>query len=68
MAASLKDNENLKELYLYSNKIGPTEASQVADILTNKRKLTTLGLSNNLIGEEGAILIAKQGLSDKEHL
>ena len=37
-------------------------------MLTNKRKLTSLGLSNNKIGEEGAIHIAKNGLKEKEAL
>lgn len=30
---SLRGNENLKELYLYSNNIGPSEAQYVAEII-----------------------------------
>ena len=47
--------DNLKELYLYSNKLGPQDAIHISKILENKRKLTTLGLSNNQIGAEGAV-------------
>lgn len=46
----LKDNDSLKELYLYSNKLGPNEAVFVSKLIENKRKLTALGLSNNHIG------------------
>ena len=58
LSLSMKNNENLKELYLYSNSIKPNEARFVSDMISNKRKLTTLGLSNNEIGEEGAIYLA----------
>jgi hypothetical protein len=47
LADALKDNETLKELYLYSNQIGPNQAVYVSQIIANKRKLTSLGLSNN---------------------
>lgn len=47
LAIVLKDNDNLKELYLYSNKLGPQDAVPIAKIIENKRKLTALGLSNN---------------------
>jgi hypothetical protein len=52
----------MKELYLYSNSIGPKEASIVAKLIENKKKLTCLGLSNNEILEEGAVELAKVGL------
>lgn len=58
----------MKELYLYSNQIGPSQAQYVAQILSNKRKLTSLGLSNNQIAEEGALILAKDGLSQKKEL
>jgi Ran GTPase-activating protein (RanGAP) involved in mRNA processing and transport len=44
---SLKDNDSLKELYVYSNSIGAAESKHVANIIQNKRKMTSLGLSNN---------------------
>jgi Ran GTPase-activating protein (RanGAP) involved in mRNA processing and transport len=50
LAEVLQHNETLKELYLYSNKLGPDDAMHIAKMLTNKRKLTALGLSNNFIG------------------
>ena len=51
----LSENEALKELYLYSNKLGPFDAAYISKMLENKRKLTSLGLSNNQIGVEGAL-------------
>ena len=51
----LKGCDALKELYLYSNKLGPFEAACISKAVENKRKLTTLGLSNNCIGSEGAL-------------
>lgn len=58
----------MKELYLYSNKLGAHEAMHIGKILQNKRKLTSLGLSNNQIGVEGAIHLAKTALLDKPSL
>lgn len=65
MGEVLKDNDQLKELYLYSNKLGPNEAVEVSRIIESKRKLTALGLSNNSIGTEGAMHIASTALADK---
>jgi hypothetical protein len=48
----------MKELYLYSNKLGPGEAQEIGKLLQNKRKLTAIGLSNNQIGVEGAMYLA----------
>ncbi|MFN9910176.1 MAG: hypothetical protein ACK56F_29365 [bacterium] len=58
MTEVLAENDVLKELYLYSNKLGPNEAADISRILQNKRKLTALGLSNNNIGADGAIQLA----------
>lgn len=55
----------MKELYLYSNKLGPSEAVEVSKIIGSKRKLTALGLSNNQIGTEGAMHLASTALADK---
>lgn len=55
LAEVLKDNESLKELYLYSNRLGPGDALLISKIIEKKRKLTSLGLSNNQIGADGAI-------------
>ena len=69
LSEALKDNsENLKELYLYSNSIGPMQSDYIAAIIAKKRKLTCLGLSNNQIGEEGATILAEQGLQGKDQL
>lgn len=65
MADVLRDNDTLKELYLYSNKLGPEDASHIASMLANKRRLTALGLSNNFIGTEGALYLAEHALRDK---
>lgn len=58
LSVVLATNDSLKELYLYSNKLGHQEAAFVAKIIENKRKLTALGLSNNQIGVDGALHIA----------
>ena len=55
LAEVMQGVDNLKELYLYSNKLGPQDAIHISKILENKRKLTALGLSNNQIGIEGAV-------------
>ena len=60
LANALQDNsESLKELYLYSNQIGPLQSDYISKIIANKRKLSCLGLSNNQIGEEGCIILAE---------
>ena len=52
--------DSLKELFLYSNDFGPNEATYVGLIIENKRKLTSLGLSNNTIYETGAKILAEK--------
>jgi hypothetical protein len=37
-------------------------------MISNKRKLTCLGLSNNAILEEGAVYLANNGLKEKSAL
>ena len=56
----------MKELYLYSNDITEFADSQnIGQILLNKRKLNSLGLSNNRLGEEGAVEVFSKGLVEK---
>jgi len=47
LAGVLGPADQLKELYLYSNKLTAGDATHISKILQNKRKLTALGLSNN---------------------
>ena len=44
------------------------QSDYIAAIIAKKRKLTCLGLSNNQIGEEGATILAEQGLQGKDQL
>ena len=47
---SLIDNQVLTDISLYSNEIDSEGAQLIAQMLVNKTKLKTLGLSNNIIG------------------
>lgn len=51
---SLIDTDELIALNLYSNDINAEGAALLSQLLVNKTKLKTLGLSNNLIGHGGA--------------
>ena len=44
---ALEAQTELRELYLFANKISAQGAHDISLILKNKSKLTTLGLSNN---------------------
>ncbi len=68
LAGVLGPADQLKELYLYSNKLTAGDSTHISKILQNKRKLTALGLSNNQIGVEGAIGLAATALQDKVQL
>lgn len=63
---AIGDNENLKELYLYSNEITEfNDCKNLGMILLNKRKLTAFGISNNRLGEDGAVEVFSKGLVEK---
>ena len=55
---ALSDSTELTDISLYSNEINTEGAVIVAQMLVNKVKLRTLGLSNNIIGQGGAREIA----------
>ena len=59
------DNQALTDISLYSNEIDAEGAQLIAQMLINKAKLKTLGLSNNIIGIGGARELAQVCL---EHL
>lgn len=58
----------LRELYLFANKISAQGAADISGILKNKTKITTLGLSNNKLDSPGAIELAHNGLTGKHLL
>lgn len=58
----------LREFYLFANKINSQGANDISGILKNKSKLTTLGLSNNKLDSAGAIELAMNGLAGKQYL
>lgn len=55
---SIENHCQLRELYLFANKIDQSGAPHIAAIIKNKPMLTTLGLSNNKLYKYGAIEIA----------
>ncbi len=58
MKNALERNETLTDISLYSNEIDAEGAQMIAQMLANKSRLQTLGLSNNIIGQGGAREIA----------
>lgn len=65
---SLIANTELRELYLYANKITPEGARSIGNIIKNKMKLTALGLSNNKLSDTGCTELANNGLMGKRFL
>lgn len=59
---AVQGHRELRELYLFANKIEAEEGKHIAAILKGKSKLTCLGLSNNKLGATGACYIADDGL------
>lgn len=55
---AIQGHQELKELYLFANRIKEDEAKHVSAIIKNKAKLTSLGLSNNRLQSSGAQEIA----------
>lgn len=58
------DSEELIALNLYSNDINAEGAVLLSELLANKTKLKTLGLSNNIIGHGGARELANTCLKN----
>lgn len=52
----------MREFYLYANTINADGAVFISNCIKNKPFLTTLGLSNNKLGKDGALEIAENGL------
>lgn len=65
---SIAGNTELKELYLFANRIGPDGSKQISAMIKNKAKLTSLGLSNNKLNDTGCIELAQNGLVGKRFL
>jgi len=65
---AIDSQTELREFYLFANKISAEGAANISGILKNKFKLTTLGLSNNKLDSQGAIELALHGLAGKHHL
>jgi Ran GTPase-activating protein (RanGAP) involved in mRNA processing and transport len=55
---SIESHQNLRELYLFANKIDQEGARCISKIIKNKDRLTCLGLSNNKLMKNGAVEIA----------
>ena len=65
---AIENHLDLKELYLFANKIDESGAEYISKIIKNKHKLTSLGLSNNKLATAGAVEIAKEGLQGKTEM
>ena len=55
---SIEKHTQLRELYLFANKIDQEGATCISAMIKNKDKLTCLGLSNNKLMKNGACEIA----------
>ena len=64
MAAALKDNHQLKELYLCDNKLQPSDGQAIANIIKENQCLELLDLRNNNLQDAGLSHIC-MGLSEK---
>jgi hypothetical protein len=56
VAVFIKDDDSVEEVYLYRNNIGPRGAKAIADTLKHNKKLRSLSLVNNQVGNQGAEL------------
>ena len=54
VAAFIKVNDTLEQVYLYGCNIGPRGAKAIADALERNKKVCILGLTFNQIGQVGA--------------
>lgn len=53
IAQALKKNISLREIYLYNNELTCDGLFDLADMLVNKKQLTTIGLEYNRIRARG---------------
>lgn len=65
---AIEPHIELKELYLFANKIDESGAPFISAMIKNKEKLSCIGLSNNKLNQSGAIEIANNGLLGKRGL
>lgn len=65
LAAALKDNEQIREVYLGDNKIQPSDAHSLATIIKENKCLELLDLRNNSLGDSGISHICR-GLCEQE--
>ena len=65
---AIEGHTSLKELYLFANKIEQEGAPFISAMIQNKTLLSCIGLSNNKLGQQGAIEIAESGLEGKRGL
>lgn len=65
---AISGHTELKELYLFANKIEEDGAEFISNIIAAKEGLHCLGLSNNKLGATGAVEIAEKGLKGKTEL
>lgn len=64
LAAALKDNEVIKEIYLGDNKMQPTDGQSICTIIKENKCLELLDLKNNSLQDIGLSHICS-GLSEK---
>lgn len=67
LAAALKDNEQIRELYLADNKIQATDGNSIANIIKENNFLEVLDLRNNNILDTGLSHICS-GLSEQANV
>ena len=64
LAAALKDNEQLKEIYLCDNKMQPNDGHAIASIIKENKGVEVLDLKNNSLQDVGVSYICS-GLSEQ---
>jgi protein phosphatase 1 regulatory subunit 37 len=67
LAAALKDNEQIKELYLGDNKIQPSDGNPIAAMIKENTCLDILDLRNNSLQDTGLSHICS-GLSEQHDI
>ena len=64
LATALKDNEQIKEVYLADNKIQPSDGQSIASIIKDNKCLEMLDLRNNNLQDIGLSYVCS-GLSEQ---
>ncbi|CAF0948070.1 unnamed protein product [Brachionus calyciflorus] len=67
LTAALKDNDQIKELYLCDNKIQPQDGQSIATIIKENKCLELLDLKNNNLQDSGLATIC-MGLSERSNV